>query len=410
MAIGFDPRLLGGKFTTPEQLLANPDALRARQEAVAIGFQGGSGPGGWGGGNYRRYLEQRKTLPQPIRPGPGLPIRPDRPYMPPSIPGPRPVKPPYLIDGGPADKTLLGGNFTTFEQLEANPGALEARRLALRRGFPGGDSWGGGNYRKYLETWTEGQRPIDDMPVEGRWPTSPRPPEGGWLPFPRPPEGGPVAHAMGTYPGQDPIARYYAMPGETPWPGDPSQDPGLYPREAQGSLMSPSYAPPVDGSFDPRLLGGNYTTQAALEANPTALANRQAGLEAGFVGGSSDQGWGDQRYAQFRAGQDYASKPRHGQWIPTASNDPRLLGGNYTTQAELADNPETMLNRQTAISRGFTGGEDWGQGRYNQWLQGKSQKTLMAPMPEMTPEQGGFTNLGQGQQYLEGLRQLKRGQ
>ena len=375
IAKNFDPRLLGGKFTTPEQLLANPGALRARQEAVAIGFQGGSGPGGWGGGNYRRYLEQRKTLPQPIRPGPGLPIRPDRPYMPPSIPGPRPVKPPYLIDGGPADKTLLGGNFTTFEQLEANPGALEARRLALRRGFPGGDSWGGGNYREYLETWTEGQRPIDDMPVEGRWPTSPRPPEGG--PFrPVRPDYGP--------------------------------DDGVRPH--LDSLMSPSYAPPGDKDFDPRLLGGNYTTQAALEANPTALANRQAGLEAGFVGGSSDQGWGDQRYAQFRAGQDYASKPRHGQWIPTASNDPRLLGGNYTTQAELADNPETMLNRQKAISRGFTGGEDWGQGRYNQWLQGKSQKTLMAPMPEMAPKQGGFTNLGQGQQYLEGLRQLKRGQ
>ena len=345
IAKNFDPRLLGGKFTTPEQLLANPGALRARQEAVAIGFQGGSGPGGWGGGNYRRYIEQRQTLPQPIRPGPGLPIRPDRPYMPPSIPGPRPVKPPSRID---------------------------------------------------------------DWPVKDSWPNAPRPPEGGWPPFPRPPEGGPFR-----------------------------------------PLMSPSYAPPVDGSFDPNLLGGNYTTQAALEANPTALANRQAGLEAGFVGGSSDQGWGDQRYAQFQAGQDYANETRTQQWIPTASNDPRLLGGNYTTQAELADNPEAMLNRQKAISRGFTGGEDWGQGRYNQWLQGtrnpESQKGkyygspprelnqgkyygspprelnqyvgaetgtagLMAPMPEMAPKQGGFTNLGQGQQYLEGLRQLKRGQ
>ena len=408
MAIGFDPRLLGGKFTTPEQLLANPDALRARQEAVAIGFQGGSGPGGWGGGNYRRYLEQRKTLPQPVRPGPGLPIRPDRPNMPPSIPGPRPISGPIgpipprnPNDVGPRDQNLLGGNFTTFEQLEANPGALEARRLALRRGFPGGDSWGGGNYRKYLETWTEGQRPIDDMPVEGRWPTSPRPPEGG--PF---------------------------------RPVRPDYGPDYGVRPHLDSIMSPSYAPPGDKDFDPRLLGGNYTTQAALEANPTALANRQDGLEAGFVGGSSDQGWVDQRYAQFRAGQDYASEPRTAQWIPTASNDPRLLGGNYTTQAELADNPETMLNRQMAISRGFTGGEDWGQGRYNQWLQGtrnsESQKGkyygspprelnqyvgaetgtagLMAPMPEMAPKQEGFTNLGQGQQYLEGLRQLKRGQ
>ena len=344
---GYDPRLLGGKFTTPEQLLANPGALRARQEAVASGFVGGSGPGGWGGGNYRRYIEQRQTLPQPIRPGPGLPIRPDRPNMPPSIPGPRPISGPIgpipprnPNDVGPRDQNLLGGNFTTFEQLDANPGALEARRLALRRGFPGGDSWGGGNYRKYLEA-TEGQRPIDDWPVEDSWPNAPSPPEGGWPPFPRPPEGGPVAHAMGTYPGQDPIARYYAMPGATAWPGDPRQDPGLtQPQEAQGSLMSPSYAPPVEGSFDPNLLGGNYATQAALEANPTALANRQVGLEAGF-----------------------------------------------------------------------SGGEDWGQGRYAQWQQGQGQpEGLMAPMQEMAPKQGGFTNLGQGQQYLEGLRQLKRGQ
>ena len=310
IAKNFDPRLLGGKFTTPEQLLANPGALRARQEAVAIGFVGGSGPGGWGGGNYRRYVDQRRTLPQPVRPGPGLPIRPDRPYMPPSIPGPRPISGPIgpipprnPNDVGPRDQNLLGGNFTTFEQLDANPGALEARRLALRRGFPGGDSWGGGNYREYLET-TEGQRPIDEGVYMGD-----RPPGVG-------PVGGPFR------------------------PVRPDYGPDYGVRPQLDSIMSPSYAPPVGGSFDPNLLGGNYATQAALEANPTALANRQAGLE-----------------------------------------------------------------------EGFSGGEDWGQGRYAQWQQEQGQpEGLMAPMQEMAPKQGGFTNLGQGQQYLEGLRQLKRGQ
>ena len=51
--------------------------------------------------------------------------------------------------------------------------------------------------------------------------------------------------------------------------------------------------------FNPNLLGGQYTTRAELEANQQALANRRAGLEAGFAGG--DQ-WGEGRYGQFMAG------------------------------------------------------------------------------------------------------------
>ena len=49
--------------------------------------------------------------------------------------------------------------------------------------------------------------------------------------------------------------------------------------------------------IDPRLLGGGFTTEAALLANPGAMEARQAGLDAGFGGN-----WGENRFVNFQAG------------------------------------------------------------------------------------------------------------
>lgn len=59
-------------------------------------------------------------------------------------------------------------------------------------------------------------------------------------------------------------------------------------------------------AIDPRLLGGNYATEAELRANPTALANREAGIAQGFAGG--DQ-WGQGRFTQFQSGLSNAPAP-----------------------------------------------------------------------------------------------------
>ena len=96
-----------------------------------------------------------------------------------------------------------------------------------------------------------------------------------------------AAHGMGTYPGMDPIARYYAMPGASPWPGDPGT-PG------QPYMPRPMPQP----AFDQDLLGGRYSTQEALENNPAALAARRQGLERGFAGGEL---WGDGNYRNYLA-------------------------------------------------------------------------------------------------------------
>ena len=204
---------------------------------------------------------------------------------------------------------------------------------------------------------------------------------------------------MGTYPGMDPVARYYAMPGASPWPGDPSQDPGLT-------------QPPSNGLFNQNLLGGNYTTQAALEANPIALANRRAGLQAGFVGGSGSEGWGDGNYRRYTEQQPTMPKPgypppqerssplmplpsgpeyrgrRHGgdvrdfspgdpgtpgqpympRPMPQPAFDQDLLGGRYSTQEALENNPAALAARRQGLERGFAGGDLWGDGNYRNYL------------------------------------------
>ena len=224
-----------------------------------------------------------------------------------------------------------------------------------------------------------------------------------------------VGHAMGTFPGMDPIARYYAMPGASPWPGDPSQDPGLT-------------QPPSNGLFNQNLLGGNYTTQAALEANPTALANRRAGLQAGFVGGSGSEGWGDGNYRRYTEQQPTMPNPGFptqpmpmpnpggsvrldsdenpgvppgpGPTSPWRFNQ-NLLGGNYTTQEALEDNPAALAARRQGLRRGFSGGDDWGDGNYRRWLE--TPEGQLRPQDEGGKPVRGPSSPGWGVGPLTGL-------
>ena len=52
-------------------------------------------------------------------------------------------------------------------------------------------------------------------------------------------------------------------------------------------------------AIDQRLLGGGFTTEAELRADPVALAARQAGIDQGFAGGDK---WGQGRFTQFQSG------------------------------------------------------------------------------------------------------------
>jgi hypothetical protein len=52
--------------------------------------------------------------------------------------------------------------------------------------------------------------------------------------------------------------------------------------------------------------------------------------------------------------------------------DPRLLGGNFATEADLLANPSVLNARQAGIDQGFAGGDQWGQGRFTQFQSGLS--------------------------------------
>ena len=52
--------------------------------------------------------------------------------------------------------------------------------------------------------------------------------------------------------------------------------------------------------------------------------------------------------------------------------DQRLLGGGFTTEAELRADPASLAARQAGIDQGFAGGDQWGQGRFTQFQSGLS--------------------------------------
>ena len=67
--------------------------------------------------------------------------------------------------------------------------------------------------------------------------------------------------------------------------------------------------------------------------------------------------------------------------------DPKLLGGKYTTQQELEANPTALMDRQTALGKGFVGGDAWGDGRYDQYFKGfnQGQSSGSSPVPPQPP-------------------------
>ena len=160
-----------------------------------------------------------------------------------------------------------------------------------------------------------------------------------------------AVHLMGTYPGQDPISRYYAMPGASPWPGDPSQDPGLYPREAPNTYRVDNgagggYPPPQERS----------SPLMPLPSGPEYRGRRHGGDVRDFSPG--DPG---------TPGQPYMPRPMP-QPMPQPAFDQDLLGGRYSTQEALENNPAALAARRQGLERGFAGGDLWGDGNYRNYL------------------------------------------
>ena len=84
--------------------------------------------------------------------------------------------------------------------------------------------------------------------------------------------------------------------------------------------------------------------------------------------------------------------------------DPRLLGGEITTQQQLLDNPEILATRQAALDSGFAGGASWGDGRFEQFKQGQQGSGTVSVDPANTPKPGlsfdfpDFSDLSPGEQ------------
>ena len=71
--------------------------------------------------------------------------------------------------------------------------------------------------------------------------------------------------------------------------------------------------------------------------------------------------------------------------------DPRLLGGEFATEADFVNKPggtEALLARQAGLNQGFAGGDQWGQGRFVQWQNDLSNAPAsVAPASQSTFEQ-----------------------
>ena len=84
--------------------------------------------------------------------------------------------------------------------------------------------------------------------------------------------------------------------------------------------------------------------------------------------------------------------------------DPRLLGGEITTQQQLLDNPEILNTRQAALDSGFAGGTAWGDGRFEQFKQGQQGSGTVSVDPANAPRPGlsfdfpDFSDLSPGEQ------------
>lgn len=157
--------------------------------------------------------------------------------------------------------------------------------------------------------------------------------------------------------------------------------------------------------FNPNLLGGQYTTQAELEANQQALANRRAGLAAGFAGG--DQ-WGGGRYGQYVSGManNAMSEADRGLMLnpimdefgaATQQRESQSvdLGGVMQGQGNILAGQEGLYQGQEGLTMGQLGLYEGQEGLY----QGQQGLVL------------GQENLGVGQQNLGmGQQNLAQGQ
>ena len=392
----FDPRLLGGKYTTQQELEANPTALMDRQAALGKGFVGGDT---WGDGRYDQYFkgfnQGQSTVPLPSPVPPQLPVDPNRPMPVPRNPGdpyptmPLPMPAPRNPDA-PYPQPPLGPGDTAYAQTAYAPqgttaGVGNPPRNPNEVGPPPVPT-------PQTAPVIDPQIPTATAPAAGTMPAASTTPAG---------DATPAGNYASTYtpPSQAEIPATAIPPG---YPGGIplgqhvlSQQPGYVkpPSEIVPDsikLYDPSYIDPRTGQVSDNLLGGGeggaYSDPNAIP--PEELQRRWQLRNAGYTGE-----WG---VGPAPAEVNYGYSFRNLTSDYTVPGDamqirPDLLGGQYADQATIPEN--VLKDRLRLRDAGYN--EKWGSQLVPKFLAG----TLGTDATPPTTGTAGFRDLGKN--YLE---------
>ena len=342
MAIGFDPRLLGGNYTTQQALEADPTALFDRQKALATGFVGGDA---WGDGRYNQYTKGYAQG-QSSQPQPPAPFPPEQPF--PVVPLPDGYSPP-TIPRKPdqlRDPNVYPGAMQPQTQAGATIGGVPPQSTSELMGMTdtsGITPAGNTTYTPPVQTYTP---PVQTYTP----PTSVAPGYSGSVPLGQ--------HVLSQTPG-------YVKPPST-MVADSIK------------LYTPDYSDPATGQVNPELLGGDFSDPNTI--TPAELQRRWRVRKAGFTGE-----WGVDDESAFS---DTFRNLTTDFLVAGSRTDilPSLLGGAYPDAATI---PESVLKERLRLREaGYN--EEWGSRKAERFLEG----TLGSEATPPTIGTPGFRNLG----------------